>query len=682
MRSRSYVPAWLLVAGLALGSASTLAIARAADTHAARLVPLAKLVHDESPSVRLEALRALAKIPTAPAAELALSVLDLPMDPTLDYALWLTINDLSEPWITAFEKGLWQAEGREKQLEFALKSIKPEQASRVLNRVLARQPLTRDGQGPWIELIGAAGTAKELRTLLDQTLKGGFDDPVTARALRALAEANRLRKLKPTGSLTEFGEFLTSKSDAIQLATLRLAAQWKDLGAHFPRLTELAGRTDTTPAVRSEAFNTLRVLGGGGAISALTALSANDQSASIRREAVGALAALDLGRAVPLIVEVARSLHDESAAQDLWRAVLPVKGAGKAVAAALPASGLAPAVAKAGMRVAREGGRSELELVAALAKAAGLSTEVQAFTEQLINDLAAKTTALGDPGRGEMVYRRAELACVSCHAVGGAGGKVGPDMTSIGASAPLDYLVESVLLPNAKIKEGFHSLEVTAKDGTEYIGTLARETPQELVLRNAAGLEHAIAKSDLSKREQSLSSLMPSGLLENLSESDQLDLFAFLSQLGKPGEFDASKGGVARRWYMANLVHTDIQNGDGQWAWRQPLTDKRWTALHARVNGQLTKQLMEGATQAQFWTSKIAVYAATQFNAAQAGTVHFELSSAPGSELWVDGKKIGGPGSCSTEVSAGTHRVVIQFTPQHVPEAIRLTSPDAAFVLN
>ena len=667
---------------LTTGSVVSLTAAAPDVARADRLVPLAKLVHDDIPRVRLEALRALAKIPTSKSAELALSVLDQPMDPALDYALWLTINDLSEPWITAFETGAWNSDGREKQLEFALKSIKPEQASRVLSQVLAKLPLSRDGQGPWIELIGAAGTDKELRTLLDQTLKGGFDERSTARALHALAEANRLRKLKPVGSLVSFGELFSTQSDSIRLATLQLAAQWKDLGAHFPKIIQLAAAADSSPAVRSEAFNTLRMIGGPDAISALTGLSASGQSAAVRREAVGALAALDLGRAVPQIVEVAKSLHDESAAQDLWRAVLPVKGAGKAIAAALPASGIDPTVAKAGMRIAREGGRSDLDLVAALAKAAGLTTDVQAFTTQLVKDLAAKTSTHGDPGRGELVYRRTELACTSCHAIGGAGGKVGPDMTSIGASAPLDYLIESVLLPNAKIKEGFHSLEVTTQDGTEYIGTLARETSQEVVLRNAAGLEQAIAKSDITKRDQSLTSLMPSGLVENLNEADQLDLFAFLSQLGKPGDFDASKGGIARRWYLANLVHTDLQNNDGDWAWKQPLTDKRWTALHGRVNGQLTKQLMEGATQSQFWTSKVAVFAVTQINATQAGTIHFELSSAPGSELWVDGKKIGGPGVSATEVTVGTHRVMIQFTPQHVPDAIRLTSPDAAFVLN
>jgi len=66
----------------------------------------------------------------------------------------------------------------------------------------------------------------------------------------------------------------------------------------------------------------------------------------------------------------------------------------------------------------------------------------------------------GDAARGEAVFRRKELSCFQCHAIGGAGGQVGPDFMSLGASAPVDYLVESILVPDAKQKEGFVSMQV------------------------------------------------------------------------------------------------------------------------------------------------------------------------------------------------------------------------------
>ncbi len=40
-----------------------------------------------------------------------------------------------------------------------------------------------------------------------------------------------------------------------------------------------------------------------------------------------------------------------------------------------------------------------------------------------------------DPNRGESIYRPSELQCTKCHAIGGAGGRLGPDLASSGATA-------------------------------------------------------------------------------------------------------------------------------------------------------------------------------------------------------------------------------------------------------
>lgn len=664
--------------------ALTLGVAMADD---ARLAPLEKLVRDPSPAVRLEAVRALAKVRDPRAAELALSILDQPMDPSLDYALWLTINDLAPLWVAAFESGAWKPEGREKQLEFALRSLPPNQASGVLARALASRPIDPAGTGPWMELIGLSGGTAELKGLVATLGSGRLQPDATARAVRSISEALRLRKLRVEGDGAVLGSLLEHPSADVREA----AARWVGLAketARVPRLAELLA-TDPSPSVREASLAALKQAGGSTAAQFLRQ-RATQGSNEGRIAAIGALASLDPAAAAVPALDVAQAITDEASALALWRGLLAQKGSGKIVAESVSArstpgkSWMAPTVARAGMRVAREGGRNDMDLVLALAGAAGIESEAQNVTAQLIRDLAAKAAASGDPARGEMIYRRDALGCVTCHAIGGVGGKVGPDMTSIGASAQPDYLVESVLQPNVKIKEGYHSLVLTLKDGSEMVGTLARETPQEIVLRNAAGAEQPVAKADVAKRDQGVASLMPAGLIDALGEQEQADLFAFLSRLGKPGDYDASKGGVARRWHVAFTVHTDAQSGNEGWPIAAPYADKRWIHTTSLVSGALSRAAIEAATRANIWVGRLAVFAATDVvvPAASAGKpVSMRLDAQSAAELWVGGRKVGGPGNVTFTLPEGRHRVLVKLDPKSIPEKLRLESGDVSFVL-
>src|SRR5207302_6411430 len=117
----------------------------------------------------------------------------------------------------------------------------------------------------------------------------------------------------------------------------------------------------------------------------------------------------------------------------------------------------------------------------------------------------------GDPARGEAVFRRANLGCYQCHALGGAGGRIGPDLSGIGTSAQLDYLIESVFLPSKVVREGYTTAHVVTKDGRSFSGVLARETEKEIVLKDPIRDEIVIAVSDIDEKRVG-GSLMPDGL--------------------------------------------------------------------------------------------------------------------------------------------------------------------------
>jgi putative heme-binding domain-containing protein len=639
---------------------------------------LAGLVRDEHPRVRLEAIRALCRLPSARSAELALSILDKPMDEFLDYGLWLSINDLANFWVEAVKAGEWKIEGRESQLQFALQAIEPALAGSLLAQLKQVQTLARDGAGPWIELIGRAGAAGELRVLLDHVLQNKLEEAAAVRALNALAQAGRVRQLKPSGDLDSLATLLQHHNDSVKTEAVRLAGIWKR-SSLTPRIVELAGQTTAAP-LQQAAFESLKDLGGAPVAAELVKLSEKSQSIATRRLAAQSLAALDLAKGIPVAVTVLEDIQEEADALPFWRALLANKGAAQALTRALQPGTLPSETAKAGLRVAREGGRNEPELVLALARSGNLEEDSRQLTPAEIQQMVARVGSSGDPARGEKVYRRQDLSCVSCHAVGGVGGKVGPDMTSIGASAPVDYLIESMLFPNRKVKEGYHSILVETRDGQEISGIPVSETSDVLVVRDATNREVSVPKNNIAKRTIG-GSLMPGGLLEGLSADQQIDLFRFLSELGKPGPYDASKGNTARLWRLLPATIDIAQFGDER-VLKTDLKQADWAHAYSLVDGRLLKDDLEARLKSIAWRDPSAVYAATQFQSAKAGPVRLELSDVAAAGAWIDGRSVPAGKILEANLEAGTHTVILKFEARKLPEFVRLRTEDGTFLTN
>jgi putative heme-binding domain-containing protein len=143
----------------------------------------------------------------------------------------------------------------------------------------------------------------------------------------------------------------------------------------------------------------------------------------------------------------------------------------------------------------------------------------------------------GDPARGRALFLdRDGLGCVKCHRVGGEGGDIGPDLSTVGAQLDRAKLAESILYPSRSIREGYQQLSAATADGRVVSGLVRSETGETLILRDAEGRDHMIPKAKIEGRTNANLSLMPEGLHVGLSRQDFADLISFLESLKSSAE--------------------------------------------------------------------------------------------------------------------------------------------------
>ena len=176
-------------------------------------------------------------------------------------------------------------------------------------------------------------------------------------------------------------------------------------------------------------------------------------------------------------------------------------------------------------------------------------------------------------------------------------------------------------------------------------------------------------------------SLMPSGLIDRLDRQDQIDLFSFMSRLGKAGAFDASKGNIARVWRLRAANHRDQQFGDDRIA-DGGINRKRWLAVNSLVDGRLTDDMLKKGTNAGKWIGVIGVYAGTEFEVAQAGEVRLQLDGADGAKVWIDGRVVKTAADIKTNLSAGKHSLVLRFDPKALPKFVKASTSQGTFLVD
>jgi putative membrane-bound dehydrogenase-like protein len=140
----------------------------------------------------------------------------------------------------------------------------------------------------------------------------------------------------------------------------------------------------------------------------------------------------------------------------------------------------------------------------------------------------------GDAARGEQLFVR--LNCGKCHTVKPGEAARGPFLPQVAKTYKRGQLAESVLLPNKSIAQGFVTYLFVLESGTTVTGFVTNEGADEIILRDAEGRELHVPVAEIEERKKQEISIMPEGLVKDLTVEEFSSLISYIESLAPPAE--------------------------------------------------------------------------------------------------------------------------------------------------
>ncbi|HXG61120.1 MAG TPA: family 16 glycoside hydrolase [Planctomycetota bacterium] len=357
-------------------------------------------------------------------------------------------------------------------------------------------------------------------SLLVEVLKQTDDVQAQADILRGMREGLGAQTVKMPKGWTELAARLSESPSAEVRALVR------DLSARFGDASALEGLVRTLadakadPAARGKALETLLGVRYAGLAAILLKLV---EDPAVRGTAIRALAAFDEPAAPEAILRVYPSL-DVSERRDAVNTLASRKAYALELVGAVrrnvvPRSDLTAATIRQ-LREHRdptinnwietEWGRVRATPEAKAREIAELKTMIQAGPK-------------GDPSRGRAIFAR---TCMQCHTLFEGGGKVGPELTGSNR-AELDYLLSNIVDPSAVVGKDYQASAVRTKSGRVISGILRPGDGRSISIVTENDVV-VLPKDEVDAVRTSEVSMMPEGLLANLSAQEIRDLIAYL----------------------------------------------------------------------------------------------------------------------------------------------------------
>jgi putative heme-binding domain-containing protein len=155
------------------------------------------------------------------------------------------------------------------------------------------------------------------------------------------------------------------------------------------------------------------------------------------------------------------------------------------------------------------------------------STVTKLIAEMKYEDVVKIALDLkGDSKIGEQLFLK--QGCVICHTVSSQEPPKGPMLGGIATRYSRADLCESILKPSAKIAQGFESQNFNMKNGEQIEGFIVKEGGDSVEVRTITGATSVLEKGNIVERQKREQSIMPEGLVANITPQDLASLIAYL----------------------------------------------------------------------------------------------------------------------------------------------------------
>jgi putative heme-binding domain-containing protein len=143
-------------------------------------------------------------------------------------------------------------------------------------------------------------------------------------------------------------------------------------------------------------------------------------------------------------------------------------------------------------------------------------------------NVAPAAPPAGDAANGERIFR---AQCAGCHRVNGRGGRLGPDLSRIGAARARGALVRQIRGANEDVRPGYEPVTLTLSDGQSVRGVKKNEDLFSVQIMDTGERIQGYLKNSLRGLNDEARSAMPVYGPDRLSESDLNDLLQYLATL-------------------------------------------------------------------------------------------------------------------------------------------------------